>query len=148
MNEQIKKAEECVRQHAQHLRWGIAGDRDTFRWIAEALDAEGLLATPAMRQAVEACKHHFRQFPDSADRFLADDSCCECSIAGRAALAEDAERMAKEAERAPKPRYALEAFEFNGRVKATYDGSFVTTLLTREQAEAVRDTLNGLERGK
>ena len=93
----------------------------------DALDAAGLLVTPAMLEAAEACVGYL------AAEHLAPSKCCN---AGRAILAE------REA-RKPKPRYTIS--EQLGRWLVWRGSSLMAYDITEQQARAVAEALNKLE---
>jgi uncharacterized DUF497 family protein len=131
-----EEAEEVVRGRLKHREWSALGYDALARHIVEGLDQRGLLATPATRQAVEACKGYARYQdlePHLAKRPLAFSEAEAVRDAGRALLAE-------EAERAPKPRWVVVGREIRRDGNAYGFCSFET----EQQARAVSAALNGL----
>lgn len=108
-------------------------------WLAKdivaKLAAANLLATPAMRRAVEACK-----------ALASDQSTWRYSNQGPACMDAGKALLAEEAERAPKPRWSVDAEHYI--VDRDTGHRWLGGDFSRRQAEAVRDTLNGLEHGK
>lgn len=146
MNDEVFRV---IRAAVESNRWTMVAYYDGIsRHLTQALSESGLISTPAMRQAVEACKAFDDECPPGFNT-CAD----EYGTPGYKAVRRAARRaLAEEAERAPKPRARYEVGTSTEKLPFyVYDTEAQRRPahgLTEQQARAVAATLNELERGK